>query len=71
MWQGAKAVAVLSGNPHAEDVLKVLRQRQDAVKKARLTTTGHKRPMMPPSRPLAEAQEEAAELENQIRRLSP
>ena len=65
------AVDILGGNSHGEELLKLVRQRQDVLKNAWLNATKHKRPMMPPGLPLAEAEKKAAGLENQIRRLLP
>jgi len=65
------AVGMFSGNAHGEQLLKLVHQRQDLLKNAWLTATGHKRPKMPPGKSLVEAEKEAAGLNEQIRRLLP
>jgi len=76
LYLGVKDVAaatnasgMLSGNLHGEELLKLVRQRQDVLKNAWLTATGHKRPQMPVGLPLAEAEKKAGDLEEQIRQL--
>jgi lysophospholipase L1-like esterase len=64
------AKAMVGVHPNGEPLLKVIQQKQRLLKDAWLTDTGHKRPGMNEGLPLAEAQEKAAELEQQIRELA-
>jgi lysophospholipase L1-like esterase len=60
------AIAVV---PSSEQILKLVSQRQQMMKDAWLTATGHKRPEMKIGLPLDEAKNKAAEIEQQIRTL--
>ncbi len=57
------------GNPHGQEVLKLVQHRQDLMKDAWLTATGHRRPGMQQGLPLPEAKAKAAEIEKEIRKL--
>ncbi len=61
---------LLAGCPSGEQLFTLIQQRQNLMKDAWLTATGHKRPGMNKGLPLAEAQEQAAELEKRIRELA-
>ncbi|MFN8349314.1 MAG: SGNH/GDSL hydrolase family protein [Spirosomataceae bacterium] len=58
------AIAVM---PSSEQILKLVSQRQQLMKDAWLTATGHKRPEMKVGLPLEEAKAKAAEIEMQIK----
>jgi len=60
---------MLARYPQGEQVLNLVQQRQDVLKDAWLTATGHKRPGMNKGLPLDEAQAKATEMEQQIRAL--
>ncbi|GAB3016292.1 SGNH/GDSL hydrolase family protein [Spirosoma pulveris] len=57
--------------PNSGQVIKLIATRQNLMKDAWLTATGHKRPGMNVGLPLAEAQVKANELDLQIRKLIP
>jgi lysophospholipase L1-like esterase len=63
-------LTMLAIHPHGREILKLVQKKQRLLKDAWLTDTGHQRPGMNKGLPLAEAQEKAAELEEQIRRLA-
>jgi lysophospholipase L1-like esterase len=67
--QMADAKQLLAGYPNGDQVLKLVRQRQEMMRDAWLTATGHKRPGMSKGLPLAEAQAKAAEMEREIQAL--
>jgi hypothetical protein len=78
LGMGEKAVASapdltssVSSISNADQVIKLIAARQNLMKDAWLTATGHKRPGMNVGLPLGEAQSKAAELDVQIRRLLP
>ncbi|MDA9069823.1 SGNH/GDSL hydrolase family protein [Arenitalea sp.] len=60
---------VLSPFSNGEKVYNLISQRQEMMKDAWLTTTGHKRPLMKSGLPLNEAIKEAEILDNEIRSL--
>ncbi|WP_223833990.1 SGNH/GDSL hydrolase family protein [Spirosoma profusum] len=55
--------------PNSAQISKLIAERQDLMKDAWLTATGHKRPGMTTGIPLLEAQTKAADMEKQIRTL--
>src|SRR5205814_2089021 len=63
----ADGKAMLAGNPRGQELLKLVNRRQDMMKDAWLTATGHKRPGMNHGLPLPEARAKAAEIEKEIR----
>jgi len=63
------AAAMLSSQPHAGEILKLIGKKQGVLKKAWLTYTGYKRPGIPKGLPIGEAQSEAASLNKQIETL--
>ncbi len=56
-------------HPKSKEVHKLISQRQQLMKDAWLTSTGHKRPEMAVGLPLEEAKKKAAEIEKEIREL--
>lgn len=60
----------LPSHPHAEEILKLVREKQKVLKLAWLTATGHKRPGIAAGLPVDEAQAAAAALDTQARRLA-
>jgi lysophospholipase L1-like esterase len=58
---------MLKGFPRGEEILKWVGQRQEFMKDAWLTATGHKRPGMNKGLPLPEAQAKATEWDKKIR----
>ncbi|WP_295128428.1 SGNH/GDSL hydrolase family protein [uncultured Chitinophaga sp.] len=62
----ANDITTAINNPKTTDILKLVSQRQAIMKDAWLTAAGHKRPMTP-GLPLAEAQEKAKVLDQQIK----
>ncbi|MCX6215009.1 SGNH/GDSL hydrolase family protein [Spirosoma sp.] len=78
LGMGEKAVASapdlttsVASIPNSAQVIKLVAARQNLMKDAWLTATGHKRPGMNVGLPLTEAQAKAAELDAQIRQLLP
>ncbi|MEX2592393.1 MAG: SGNH/GDSL hydrolase family protein [Anditalea sp.] len=76
MYLGEKEVAdagevkaTMAGNPHAEQVIKLVEEQQALMRDAWLTATGHKRPGVKAGLPLKEAEIKAATIENQIRHM--
>ena len=65
----ADAKGMFVGNPRGQEVLKLVQQRQEMMKDAWLTATGHKRPGMKQGLPLADARGKSAEMEKEIRKL--
>jgi len=65
----ADAKGMLAGNPNGTEVLQLVQQRQDMMKDAWLTATGHRRPGMKQGLPLPKARAKAAEMEKEIRKL--
>jgi len=63
------AQAMVSGNPHGAEILKLVEKRQGMMKDAWLTATGHKRPGMKTGLPLEVAKAKSEEMEKQIREL--
>ncbi|GAB3997334.1 hypothetical protein GCM10028807_42250 [Spirosoma daeguense] len=61
--------ASLPTSPTTIQLIKLIAERQNLMKDAWLTATGHKRPGMNTGLPLQEAQKKAAEIETQIRTL--
>lgn len=59
--------AALAANAHAKQVLNLVDERQNIMKDAWLSATGHTRPGMKVGLPLEEAKANAAEIEKQIR----
>jgi lysophospholipase L1-like esterase len=66
---GSSGEQALGRLPHGLDVLELVQRKQRSLKDAWLTATGHTRPGMPKGPPLEEAQNQAAEIDAQIRRL--
>ena len=64
------AADMVGQHPQGALILKLVQQKQRALKDAWLTETGHQRPGMSKGLPLAEAQAKAAKLETQIRSLA-
>ena len=60
----------LPPNRQAADLLKIIQKRQRLLGSTWLTAAGHKRPDTPAGLPLDEAQRQAAELDQQARRLA-
>jgi hypothetical protein len=58
---------MLTGYPHGEEIFMLVKRRQEIVKDAWLSATGHKRPGMSKGLPLPEAQAKAASIEKEIR----
>ena len=56
--------------PRGLDVLKLVQRKQRVLKDAWLTAIGHERPGMAKGLPLDDAEEQADDLENEIRKLS-
>jgi hypothetical protein len=65
----AHANRMVAAHPHGERILQLVQRRQELMKDAWLTVTGHKRPGMNKGLPLAEAQNKAAEMEKEIHAL--
>jgi hypothetical protein len=61
---------MLSAYPRGGEVFKLIRAKQQLLRDAWLTDTGHKRPGLKAGVPLPEAQAKAAELDRQIRDLA-
>jgi lysophospholipase L1-like esterase len=61
--------AVVSAIPHGEELLGLVRQRQNLLRDAWLTATGHKRPGVKKGLPLDQAEAKAAELEVRIKKI--
>ena len=61
---------MLSDQPHGEEILHLIQQKQRMLKDAWLTDTGHKRPGMKQGLPIAEAEARAAALDREIGRLA-
>jgi hypothetical protein len=55
--------------PNADPVMKLIKEREDIMKDAWLTSIGHKRPEMKTGLPLNEAKLKAAEIDKQIKKL--
>jgi lysophospholipase L1-like esterase len=75
---GEKAVAnapniksAMAQIPNSAQLLKLIAERQNLMKDAWLTASGHQRPGMKTGLPLAEAKAKAAEIDTQIRALMP
>jgi hypothetical protein len=65
----ADAKGMFVGNSHGQEALRLVQRRQDMMKDAWLTATGHKRPGMKRGLSLPEARAKAAEMEKEIRNL--
>ena len=61
---------MLAGQPHGEEILELVQEKQRMLKDAWLTYTGHKRPGMKKGLPVAEAQAKAAALDKRIATLA-
>lgn len=59
----------LPQHPHAAEIVKLVAAKQQVLKLAWLTATGHRRPGVAAGLPLAEAEAKAAELDKQAREL--
>lgn len=77
LFLGAKDVenadspaAIVAGNPHGEEVLKLVHEKEQLLRDAWLTFTGYTRPGVKEGLPLPEAEAKAAELDKQIRALA-
>lgn len=64
------AEALLSSSPRAPEILKLVQQRQRVIKDAWLTHTGHSRPGMNKGKPLEEAEREAREIGEKLKKFS-
>lgn len=62
--------AMLAAHPNGPELFRLIEQRQTVLKDAWLTATGHTRPGMAKGLPLAEAQQQAAALDEKIRTLT-
>lgn len=58
--------ATLADHPNGEAILKLVAERQQLMKDAWLTSTGHQRPEMKVGMPMEEARTKAAEIEKQL-----
>jgi lysophospholipase L1-like esterase len=65
--QAATVEEMIKGFPRGEEILKYVGKRQDLMKDAWLTATGHKRPGMNQGLPLSEARAKTAEWNKKIR----
>jgi len=65
----ADAKGMFVGIPSGQEALRLVQRRQDMMKDAWLTATGHKRPGMKQGLSLPEARAKAAEIEKQIRKV--
>jgi lysophospholipase L1-like esterase len=63
------AEQVLGTRPQGPEVLRLVQRRQELLKDASLTSTGHRRPGMNKGLPIEEAQQQAQEIEGKIRNL--
>ena len=61
------ASAMVAAHPNGERILKLVQEKQRLLKDAWLTDTGHIRPGMKKGLPLAEAQAQAAEMDELIK----
>lgn len=61
--------ATLAYHPNGESILKLVAERQQLMKDAWLTSTGHQRPEMKVGLPMEEARKKAAAFEKQLKRL--
>lgn len=75
LYLGEHAVApfgsinqVMATVPQGEKTLKLVSERQQVMKDAWLTWTGHRRPEMPVGLPMEEARAKAKEIGEQLRR---
>jgi lysophospholipase L1-like esterase/pimeloyl-ACP methyl ester carboxylesterase len=62
--------AMMASNPHSDEILKLIREKEQLLRDAWLTATGHKRPGVKDGLPLPEAEAKAAELDVKIRALT-
>ncbi|GAB3891589.1 SGNH/GDSL hydrolase family protein [Spirosoma agri] len=62
--------SAIAGHPNGNQILALVSERQNLMKDAWLTATGHQRPGMKVGLPLADAQKKAAELDARIQALS-
>jgi len=62
-------VAMVTANPHGEEILKLVHEKEQVLRDAWLTFTGFQRPGVKEGLPVPEAEAEAAELNKQIREL--
>jgi lysophospholipase L1-like esterase len=62
--------AMLSANPHGEQILKLVHEKEQLLRDAWLNFCGFKRPGVKPGLPVPEAEAKAAELDKQIRELA-
>lgn len=77
IYLGAKDVesaktpsAMVAGNPHGEEILRLVRQKEELLRDAWLNFCGFNRPGVKPGLPVPEAEAKAAELDKQIRELA-
>ena len=68
--ESRSAAAMLSAHPRGGEILKLIHEKQQLLRDAWLTATGHKRPGLKEGLPLPEAQARAAELDRRIRELA-
>lgn len=66
---GDPGAAVSALHPRGADVLRLVLQRQEVLRDAWLSSTGHQRPGVAPGLPLPDAQRRAAELDGKIQDL--
>jgi lysophospholipase L1-like esterase len=66
----ASPAAMVAGNPHGEEVLKLVHEREQLLRDAWLTVTGYTRPGVKAGLPLPEVEAKAAELDKKIRELA-
>ncbi|MEY2466493.1 MAG: hypothetical protein QOD03_1014, partial [Verrucomicrobiota bacterium] len=62
--------AMVAANPHGEEIMKLIHQKQELLRDAWLAETGHTRSGVNQGLPLPEAEVKAAELDKQIRGLA-
>jgi lysophospholipase L1-like esterase/pimeloyl-ACP methyl ester carboxylesterase len=77
LYLGAKDVenvdspaAMVAANPHGEEILKLVQEKEQVLRDAWLNFCGFKRPGVKPGMPVPEAESRAAELDKEIRELA-
>lgn len=77
LYLGAKDIenaatpsAMVASNPHGDEILKLVREKEELLRDAWLNFCGFKRPGVKPGLPVPEAEAKAAELDKQIRDLA-
>jgi lysophospholipase L1-like esterase len=66
----ASPAAMVAGNPHGGEILKLVHEKEQLLRDAWLTFTGYTRPGVKEGLPLPDAEAKAAELDKQIRELA-